>query len=104
MPDNKQQDGARPEGDVGRDPRHTAEGHPRRLPDLEAIEDETAVPDELTGRADATSEDLTALFRNDSTGHFTDGFHGGSDDDENVEPTIDGDDPADPDTGGLTNV
>ena len=104
MRDNKQQDGARPEGDRSRDPRHTAEGHPTGPPDLEEIEDETAVPEELTGRADATNEDLTALFANDSAEHVTDGFRGGSDDDVNVEPTTDADDPADPSTGGLENV
>lgn len=39
------------------------------------------LPDEITGRADATDEDLTALFENESRRHLTDGFHGASGDD-----------------------
>jgi hypothetical protein len=39
------------------------------------------LPDEITGRADATDEDLTSLFENDSKRHLSDGFHGASGDD-----------------------
>jgi hypothetical protein len=42
------------------------------------LEGGTPLPEELTGRASATGEDLTALFDNDTAGHFADGFRGGS--------------------------
>ncbi len=45
---------------------------------------EESAPKELTGRASATDDDLTALVRNDSQDHFTDGFSGGSGDDSGV--------------------
>jgi hypothetical protein len=45
---------------------------------------EESAPEELTGRASATDDDLTALVRNDSQAHFTDGFSGGSGDDSGV--------------------
>jgi hypothetical protein len=54
---------------------------------------ETA-PEELTGRATGTDDDLTALFKSDSGGHFADGFSGGSDDDKGV--AIEKDDTAAP--------
>jgi hypothetical protein len=56
-----------------------------------SIEDESTLPDELTGRAAATDEDLTSLFRNASREHFADGFNGGSDDDENRQEQRDRD-------------
>lgn len=39
----------------------------------------TPLPDELTGRASKTDDDLTSLFENDSEEHIKDGFKGGSD-------------------------
>jgi hypothetical protein len=45
---------------------------------------EESAPEELTGRASATDDDLTALVRNDTQDHFTDGFSGGSGDDTGV--------------------
>ena len=42
----------------------------------------TPLPDELTGRASKTNDDLTSLFDNDSEEHIADGFKGGSDEDE----------------------
>jgi hypothetical protein len=45
---------------------------------------EESAPKELTGRASATDDDLTALVRNDSQDHFSDGFSGGSGDDSGV--------------------
>lgn len=47
----------------------------------------TPLPEELTGRASATDEDLVALFENRTDQHMTDGFRGGSDD----EPAADDD-------------
>jgi hypothetical protein len=46
-----------------------------------SIEDDVTLPDEITGQAAATDEDLTSLFRNASKSHFSDGFHGASGDD-----------------------
>jgi hypothetical protein len=45
-------------------------------PELEA----PPVPDELTGRASRTEDDLAALFENEDQEHITDGFKGGSGD------------------------
>jgi hypothetical protein len=65
---------------------------PDRKPPLESQDDgvvkdpaepglDRTLPDEITGRADATDEDLTALFDNNSKRHLSDGFHGASGDD-----------------------
>ncbi len=45
-------------------------------PDL----DDTPAPEELTGRASKTDEDLNSLFGNESVDHIEDGFKGGSGD------------------------
>jgi hypothetical protein len=50
-------------------------------PTAGSIEDDVTLPDEITGQAAATDEDLTALFRNASKAHYADGFHGASGDD-----------------------
>ncbi len=68
------------------------------LVDSDAIDDATALPDELTGRADATDEDLTALFRNNSGGHFSDGFAGSGDEDTDHVSQNDGE--SEPDATG----
>ncbi len=49
-------------------------------PDSPALE-ETPLPEELTGRASKTGEDLTALFGNETPEHLADGFRGASGDD-----------------------
>ncbi len=48
---------------------------------LEEIEG-TPLPDELTGRASKTNDDLASLFDNETEEHIADGFRGGSDDEE----------------------
>ncbi len=48
------------------------------------------LPEELTGRASGTDEDLTALFNNDSEAHMADGFRGGSEDEPLAESQADG--------------
>lgn len=50
-------------------------------PDTPELEGGTPLPEELTGRAGGTSEDLTTLFGNDAAAHIADGFRGGSNDD-----------------------
>jgi hypothetical protein len=67
MPDRKVQD-------IGA-PIPTEEALP---PELEA----PSVPDELTGRASKTEDDLEALFENEDQEHIIDGFKGGSGDEE----------------------
>jgi hypothetical protein len=60
--------------DIGA-PEPTEESLP---PELEAI----PVPEELTGRASKTEDDLEALFENEDQEHINDGFKGGSGDEE----------------------
>ena len=50
-------------------------------PDTPELEGGTPLPEELTGRASGSEEDLRALFAGDTAEHFADGFRGGSDDD-----------------------
>jgi len=50
-------------------------------PDTPSLEGGRPLPAELTGRASGTSEDVVALFAEDTAEHFADGFSGGSDDD-----------------------
>lgn len=50
-------------------------------PDTPELEGGIPLPEELTGRASATSEDLVTLFDRDSADHIADGFRGGSDED-----------------------
>jgi len=58
------------------------------------LEGGTPLPEELTGRASGTSEDLTTLFANDAADHFADGFAGGSNDDRGADlPNADDTDP-----------
>lgn len=55
------------------------------IPTEEALPPELEAPpvtEELTGRASKTEDDLEALFENESEEHLTDGFRGGSGDDE----------------------
>lgn len=64
-------------------------------PDTPELEGQTPLPEELTGRASGTSEDVTTLFRNDSADHYADGFRGGSNDDPGSD--LPKDDDTDPD-------
>ncbi|MEO8634929.1 MAG: hypothetical protein ABI587_06595 [Gemmatimonadales bacterium] len=59
-------------------------------PDSPELEGGAPLPEELTGRASGTNEDLTALFDNESTQHLADGFRGGSSDDPTPSPQADG--------------
>jgi hypothetical protein len=43
------------------------------------------LPEELTGRAAGTGEDLTSLFANGSDEHLADGFRAGNGDDPETE-------------------
>ena len=45
-------------------------------PEIRAV----PLPDELTGRASKTDDELTTLFQNPDDEHVTDGFRGGSGD------------------------
>jgi hypothetical protein len=49
-------------------------------PEVPADLEETPAPEELTGRAAKTEEDLSSLFENPGDDHLTDGFKGGSGD------------------------
>ena len=68
-----------------------------RRPDAPEAEGSTPLPEELTGRASGTSEDLNALFESDTAEHFADGFRGGSNSDpgSDLEKEVD----TDPDAG-----
>ena len=73
----------------GKKPRgHVAE---TRRPETPELEGGTPLPEELTGRASGTSEDVTALFANDAADHFADEFRGGSNDDRGSALPKDGD-------------
>ena len=50
-------------------------------PDAPELEGVTPLPEELTGRASGTAEELGTLFGSDAADHFADGFRGGSNDD-----------------------
>jgi hypothetical protein len=73
---------------VGGGLRHSGEETDR--PDTPELEGGPPVPEELTGRASGTSEDLTALFDNDSRAHLADGFRGGSADEPSPGDQADG--------------
>lgn len=45
-----------------------------------SLEGRVPLPEEITGRASATGEDLVELFENPTGAHLTDGFRGGSED------------------------
>lgn len=54
-------------------------------PSTPELEGGTPMPEELTGRASKTDEDLTTLFNNAGADHIEDGFKGGSNQDVDVE-------------------
>jgi hypothetical protein len=49
-------------------------------PETPELEGRTPLPEELTGKASATDEDLVTLFDGEDRDHIADGFRGGSDD------------------------
>ena len=59
-------------------------------PETPSLEGRIPLPEELTGRASGTSEDLVALFANQSRAHLTDGFRSGSEDEERTSTDTDG--------------
>jgi hypothetical protein len=61
-----------------------ADGATRR-PESPILEGRTPLPEELTGKASGTDEDLVSLFGDRETEHMTDGFRGGSDDESTPE-------------------
>lgn len=58
--------------------------------DSPGLEGGIPLPEELTGRASGTGEDLGALFDDQSAAHLADGFHGGSGDDPSPVDQADG--------------
>ncbi len=50
-----------------------------RKPEYPALEGREPLPEEITGRASGTDDDLVALFQNPDREHLADGFRGGSD-------------------------
>jgi hypothetical protein len=62
--------------------RHVEETSRPETPELEGV---TPLPEELTGRASGTGEDLTTLFENDAPDHMADGFRGGSNSDHEAD-------------------
>ncbi|MEO5798090.1 MAG: hypothetical protein ABIZ70_09875 [Gemmatimonadales bacterium] len=56
-----------------------------RREETPALEGREPLPEELTGRASGTTEDLATLFENESASHLKDGFRGGSDDDRETD-------------------
>ena len=54
------------------------------IPDIEG----TPLPDELTGRASKTNDDLASLFESESAEHIKDGFRGGSGEGEEGEDAV----------------
>jgi hypothetical protein len=59
-------------------PEGTQPGELAQVSDIEGM----PLPDELTGRASKTDDDLATLFDNDSQEHLKDGFRGGSGEEE----------------------
>jgi hypothetical protein len=49
-------------------------------PETPEFEGRVPLPEELTGKASATDEDLVKLFDDKQSGHLADGFRGGSED------------------------
>jgi hypothetical protein len=49
-------------------------------PETPELEGRVPLPEEITGRASGTDDDLVSLFKNQSTDHIADGFRGGSGD------------------------
>ncbi len=71
-------------------PKHIDPGAATSRPASPTLQGDDPVPEELTGRASRTDEDLTALFGNSSAQHLADGFRGGSEDELPVDELVDG--------------
>jgi len=65
-------------------PASHADGETTR-PETPELEGRTPLPEELTGKASGTDEDLVTLFDDKQGEHMADGFHGGSEDEEREE-------------------
>jgi hypothetical protein len=53
------------------------------------------LPEEVTGRASYTGEDLVSLMANDTADHITDGFRAGNGDDPETDVDVDDDEQID---------
>jgi hypothetical protein len=51
-------------------------------PETPELEGRVPLPEELTGKASGTDDDLVTLFDDPDGGHIADGFRGGSDDED----------------------
>lgn len=82
---------------AGKKPRGRAAETSR--PATPRLEGGTPLPEELTGRASATGEDLPTLFDNEAADHLADGFRGGSNSDpgSDIVKSLDTDSEADGD-------
>ena len=60
-------------------PRNHAAGHTTR-PETPELEGRVPLPEEITGKASGTDDDLVTLFQDDGAEHIADGFRGGSED------------------------
>lgn len=49
-------------------------------PETPDLEGRVPLPEELTGKASSTDDDLVSLFEDHESTHITDGFRGGSED------------------------
>ena len=67
-----------------RKPRISSPATTRRI-ETPALEGREPLPEELTGRASGTGENLSTLFEDGSGAHLSDGFRGGSDDDRETD-------------------
>lgn len=76
------QSGSSPDtqSDTQSDPRVEHADVTTHKPEFPSLEGRTPLPEEITGRASGTDEDLVELFVNKSDKHLEDGFRGGSED------------------------
>ena len=54
-------------------------------PEYPALEGREPLPEEITGRASGTRDDLVSLFDSTDRDHLADGFRGGSEDEDAAE-------------------
>ena len=55
-------------------------------PEYPALEGREPLPEEITGRASGTADDLVSLFDRTDRDHLADGFRGGSEDEKRCTP------------------